>query len=144
MLSRGELKAFPTKETIEGLAAGMGVPISEVVLAAARDRGIDVQTSGTHGDNDLVIHDGKLLSPELRAFVMQAAHLAKEWESSPTEADAAADPEPAEGSVVEHDDQSSMDLAAYKQGGMTDSERRDASLPSPEDESQDTGSDEPA
>jgi hypothetical protein len=86
MLSRGELKTFPNRDTIEGLAAGMGVPVAEVVLAAARDLGIEASASDLSGEDDLVIYGGKRLSKDLQAFVMQAADLAREWEATPSDA----------------------------------------------------------
>lgn len=131
MLSRGRLKAFPDKDTIEGLAAGMGVRVAEVVLAAARSLDIDAKGSDLGGEDDLVIYGGAKLSPESQALIRQTAQVARMWEAGET---SPADTEEA-GPAVNW--QSEVDLAAHEQREPTESERRDAALGDLGEESQD-------
>lgn len=67
-MTTNDLKAFPDKETIEGLARGTGATITTVVLAAARSLGLSVH-SGDDPDA-LVLSGGRKLRPDQKDAIV--------------------------------------------------------------------------
>ena len=68
-LAEKPMKSFPSKETIEGLERGLGVPAREIILAAARSLNINVS-----GDADLVIAGAGRLPVASQALLYSMAH----------------------------------------------------------------------
>lgn len=60
-----ELKAFPDKESIEGIARGTGVTVTAVILAAARSLGLEVH-SGDDPDA-MILAGANTLRPDQKA-----------------------------------------------------------------------------
>lgn len=129
MLNRGEVKQFPNADTIEGLAAGMGVPVAEVVLAAARSLGIPAHTLTSDRPDDLILFGAARLSDESQALIRQTAEVAMHWEgigATTSDPDAAADALSEEALT-----QDTLRLAAHEDPDLTVRERLDAETDDP-------------
>jgi transcriptional regulator with XRE-family HTH domain len=72
------IKAFPETNTITGLARGLGVAVSDVVLACAASLGLDVDDTTS---NALVLAGAADLPPSSRAILQDMSRELLTWQS---------------------------------------------------------------
>lgn len=125
----GSLTNLPDARTMRGLAAALGRPEHEVIIAASESAGFD--WTAAPGTNDLVIRGAGRLPAESQQVLVQMADNMLWWMDQ------------VEAESVE-DDRPNFDLAAYEQAEPTESDLEAERSAERGEESQESGSDEPA
>lgn len=120
------LKSFPKASSLEGYSYALGVPLADVVLAAAVSLDLDPRKLGLGDRNDLVIPGAGSLPEDSRQMLRDMASMMLWWqakaegvEESPAESAPTPEGDPSDEWQVDHD------LAAYEQGKTAEEKGRD-------------------